>query len=265
VLATQRLGNIPNYLHHVRPGISVDLGGVCGRNVRRDLGGEAGRGTKLGTETGLTTELRAQLGAADLVVHLALELLELAVDLLVDLAGDEGAEAAVAAGGEPEDGVDKVDPDGVAHGAHARVLVPLVLVVLGDAQEDDGEGAEDGDPQDGKHEVPGEEASRPNKGLRNREQNASYGRQRGDDHGESPLQGLRPVVRPVRAHARAVDPRYDQGEDQLQTAADDAEPGLVDVDGFCDGTLAELGSECFKRHIGFDFVLVLVLVVFVDR
>lgn len=120
-------------------------------------------------------QLGAELGLAEAVRDLALDLLELTIDLGVDLAGDKGAEAAVTTGEEPEDGVDEVDPDGVAHGADARVLVPLVRVVVGHAQEEHGEEAEGRDPEDEEEEVPGEKAGRLDEGLRDREDYRSDG------------------------------------------------------------------------------------------
>ncbi len=223
-------------LHRVRPGKLVQRGGELGGDDGRDFGGDR-------NDLGSAAELGPEAGFFKLAGDLVFDLLELAVDLLVDLAGDEGAEAAVAAGQQPEEGVDEIEPDGVAHEAHTRVLVPFVLGVVGHAQEDDGEGAEDGDPEHEEGEVPGEEPRGPHEGLRDGEGHGRHGAQRRNEQRVHPLHGLRPVVAVVRAHARAVQTDDDEGEDQLQTTADEAEPGLVDVYGLGYGALAELGGE----------------------
>lgn len=215
--------------------------------MRHDLGSDIRRGAELGTEVGLV-ELGADAGLGELVRDLVLELAELGVDGGVDLARDEGAEAAVGAGEDPEDGVDEVDPDGVAHRADARVLVPLVRVVAGHAEEQDGKDAEDDEPEHEEGEVPGEEARRAHEGLRHGEEDGRGGAQGGHEERVDPLGGLGPAGAVVGAHARAVEADDDEGEDELEPAADEAEPGLVEVDGLGYGALAELGGERLELH-----------------
>ncbi|KAJ8106282.1 hypothetical protein ONZ43_g7119 [Nemania bipapillata] len=110
-------------------------------------------------------------------------------------------------------------------------------------REEDGEEAEDGDPEDEEDEVPGEEAGRLDEGLGDGEEHGGDGAEGRDEEGVDPRGGLRVAGAAVRVHARPVQAHDDEGEDELETAADETEPGLIDVDGLCYGALAELGGE----------------------
>ena len=205
-----------------------------------------------------------------IVVHLLVRGLLLGEQLaprlvgqVIDLLAEEGLNSTVNARGQPQDDVDKVNPDSRLHGRGAASLVGLVALPV---EEDTSKDAKDDDPGDEEGGVPGEGAvglcdldPAPNDGdrtdrCRNDEEHGGDGRQAGDEDGEDPLGGEAVVGLAVGVDAVAVEAAGDDGEEELQAAADEAgdhleglEPGLADllagVGALVEGVAARLTAE----------------------
>lgn len=136
---------------------------------------------------------------------------------------------AVGARDEPEDGVDKIDPDGALLSQSAA---PLIRVVIVPVEENGSKDAKDDNPQQEQRQVPREQA----RGLEavrdgpkrrgNGEGDGGDARQPGDDEAKDPLGRDVHVVLlgfvALLLNAVAVQPDDDEPEHELQAADDPA-------------------------------------------
>jgi hypothetical protein len=176
-----------------------------------------------------------------LAEKLAARLISQAIDLLAQ----ERLDSSIHARDQPEEGVDKVNPDSRLHGRGAASLVRRLVAVP--VEEDAGEDAKDDDPGDEEGGVPGECAvglcdldPGANEGdgtdrRGNDKQHSRDGRQTSHEDSKDPLGGEAIIGFPIGINAVAVEATGDNGEEELQGAADEArndleglEPGLAD-------------------------------------
>lgn len=181
----------------------------------------------------------------------------------IDLVTQEGLYTAIDARDEPEDGIDEINPDRRLHGSRASSLVGLVAFP---AKEDASKDAKHDDPGNEHGGIPRESAVglcdlelAPDKRQgtdwhSNDEQHSGDGRQSSDEDGEDPLGGEAIVGLAISVDAVPVEATGDDGEEELQAAADEArdnlerlEPGLADLlarlSAVVEGVMAGLTTE----------------------
>lgn len=184
--------------------------------------------------------------AIDLVADSVLEIIKLVVNLVVDLVTEEGAETAPATRDGPEDTVDEIDPDGALHDRDARALILIKVIGLG--EKGTGEDAKDDEPEQKEQQIPREEAMGLDEWLRDSEESTGDARRASDEESKDPCWVLGTVVAGVGGNTATVKATDDEGEDELDTAGNEASHCLVDEDGLRGSTLAKGLDSRFEHH-----------------
>jgi hypothetical protein len=182
---------------------------------------------------------------------------------LVGLVPEERLARAVYSRGQPEQSVDKINPDGNLHHPRFASLVRFVIVSM---QKDGCEDSKHNHPGDEEDQVPGkgaigldelELAAEVRDGTKGRECNEDNGRgcrRSSDNDSKEPFWREAVIVLVVCLNAVAVEAAGDDGKEKLQAAADEArhrleclEPCLADrlalVGALVEGMTARLATK----------------------